>query len=294
MMNMEGKNVTTPAANELAPVDKWILSKLNTLVKDVTENMESFELGIAVQKVYDFIWDEYCDWYIEMVKPRLYNKEDSTRAAALWTLKQVLINALKLMHPFMPFITEELFTAIQDKEESIMVSQWPVYKEEWNYKENEMEIDAIKEAVRNIRNIRAEMNVAPSKKVHVYVVSESEEVRHIFEHSKVFFKTLGHASEVTVQTDKAGIGEDAVSVVIKDATIYMPLAELVDFAKEIERLEKEKSKLEKEVDRVVKKLANQGFVAKAPAAVIEEEKAKEEKYKAMLAQVEERLAQMKK
>ena len=183
---------------------------------------------------------------------------------------------------------------IQDTEESIMISQWPVYKEEWNYKENEAEIDAIKEAVRNIRNIRAEMNVAPSKKVHVYVVSENEEVRYIFEHSKVFFKTLGHASEVTVQEDKAGIGEDAVSVVIKDATIYMPLAELVDFAKEIERLEKEQAKLQKEVERVEKKLANQGFVAKAPAYVIEEEKAKEEKYKAMLAQVEERLAQLKK
>ena len=291
MMNMEEEE---PKFLMLTSADKWILSKVNTLAKDVQETLSKYDLGLAAQKVYDFIWDEYCDWYIEMVKPRLYNKEDSTRAAALWTLKQVLINALKLMHPFMPFITEELFTAIQDKEESIMVSQWPVYKEEWNYKENEMEIDAIKEAVRNIRNIRAEMNVAPSKKVHVYVVSESEEVRHIFEHSKVFFKTLGHASEVTVQTDKDGIGEDAVSVVIKDATIYMPLAELVDFAKEIERLEKEKSKLEKEVDRVVKKLANQGFVAKAPAAVIEEEKAKEEKYKAMLAQVEERLAQLKK
>ena len=291
MMNMEEEE---PKFLMLTSADKWILSKVNTLAKDVQETLSKYDLGLAAQKVYDFIWDEYCDWYIEMVKPRLYNKEDSTRAAALWTLKQVLINALKLMHPFMPFITEELFTAIQDKEESIMVSQWPVYKEEWNYKENEMEIDAIKEAVRNIRNIRAEMNVAPSKKVHVYVVSESEEVRGIFEHSKVFFKTLGHASEVTVQTDKAGIGEDAVSVVIKDATIYMPLAELVDFAKEIERLEKEKSKLEKEVDRVVKKLANQGFVAKAPAHVIEEEKAKEDKYKAMLAQVEERLAQLKK
>ncbi len=289
MMNMEEEE---PKFLMLTSADKWILSKVNTLAKDVQETLSKYDLGLAAQKVYDFIWDEYCDWYIEMVKPRLYNKEDSTRAAALWTLKQVLINAL--MHPFMPFITEELFTAIQDKEESIMVSQWPTYREEWNYKENEMEIDAIKEAVRNIRNIRAEMNVAPSKKVHVYVVSESEEVRHIFEHSKVFFKTLGHASEVTVQTDKDGIGEDAVSVVIKDATIYMPLAELVDFAKEIERLEKEKSKLEKEVDRVVKKLANQGFVAKAPAAVIEEEKAKEEKYKAMLAQVEERLAQLKK
>ena len=292
MMNMEDGE--EPKFLMLTSADKWILSKVNTLAKEVQESLSKYDLGLAAQKVYDFIWDEYCDWYIEMVKPRLYNKEDSTRAAALWTLKQVLINALKLMHPFMPFITEELFMHIQDEEETIMTSQWPVYKEEWNFKENEAEIDAIKEAVRNIRNIRAEMNVAPSKKVHVYVVSENEGVRYIFEHSKVFFKTLAHASEVTVQADKAGIGEDAVSVVVQDATIYMPLAELVDFAKEIERLEKEKTKLEKEVDRVVKKLANQGFVAKAPAHVIEEEKAKEEKYKAMLAQVEERLAQLKK
>ena len=292
MMNMEDGE--EPKFLMLTSADKWILSKVNTLAKEVQESLSKYDLGLAAQKVYDFIWDEYCDWYIEMVKPRLYNKEDSTRAAALWTLKQVLINALKLMHPFMPFITEELFMHIQDEEETIMTSQWPVYKEEWNFKENEAEIDAIKEAVRNIRNIRAEMNVAPSKKVHVYVVSENEGVRYIFEHSKVFFKTLAHASEVTVQADKAGIGEDAVSVVVQDATIYMPLAELVDFAKEIERLEKEKTKLEKEVDRVVKKLANQGFVAKAPAHVIEEEKTKEEKYKAMLAQVEERLAQLKK
>ena len=251
-------------------------------------------MGLAAQKIYDFLWDEYCDWYIEMVKPRLYNKGDTTREAALWTLKTVLLNALKLLHPFMPYITEELFCHIQDEEESIMISQWPVYKEEWNYIENETEIDAIKEAVRNIRNIRAEMNVAPSKKVQMFVVSEKEEVRHIFEHSKVFFKTLGNASEVTVQADKNGIGEDAVSVVITDATIYMPLAELVDIAKELERLQKEKEKMQKEIERVEKKLANQGFVAKAPQKVIDEEKAKEQKYRAILAQVEERLAQLQK
>lgn len=292
MMNMEENQETKLLM--LTSADKWILSKVNTLAKDVEENMEHYELGLAAQKVYDFLWDEYCDWYIEMVKPRLYNKEDSTREAALWTLKTVLINALKLLHPFMPFITEELFLHIQDTEESIMISQWPVYKEEWNYKENEEEIDAIKEAVRNIRNIRAEMNVVPSKKVHVYVVSENEELRSVFERSKVFFQTLAHASEVSVQADRAGIGEDAVSVVVTNATIYMPLADLVDFAKEIERLEKEKEKLQKEVERVEKKLANQGFVAKAPQNVIEEETAKGEKYKAMLAQVEERLAQMQK
>jgi len=292
MMNMDAKQETKLLM--LTSADKWILSKVNTLAKDVSENLEHYELGLAAQKIYDFLWDEFCDWYIEMVKPRLYNKDDNTREAALWTLKTVLINALKMLHPFMPYITEELFQHIQDEEESIMISDWPVYKEEWNYKENEEEIDTIKEAVRNIRNIRAEMNVAPSKKVQVFVVSDKEEVRAIFEHSKVFFKTLGHASEVTVQADKAGIGEDAVSVVTSNATIYMPLAELVDIEKEVERLTKEKEKMLKEIERVEKKLANQGFVSKAPQKVIDEEKAKEEKYKATLAQVEERLAQLQK
>ncbi len=292
LMNMDEKEETRLLM--LTSADKWILSKVNTLAKDVTENMEHYELGLAAQKVYDFLWDEFCDWYIEMVKPRLYNQEDTTREAALWTLKTVLINALKLLHPFMPFITEELFLHIQNTEESIMISQWPIYKEEWNYRENEREIDAVKEAVRGIRNVRAEMNVAPSKKVQVFVVSEKEDVRDIFERSRVFFKTLAHASEVLVQPDKTGVGEDAVSVAVTDATVYMPLAELVDIEKEIERLEKEREKMRKEVDRVEKKLSNQGFVAKAPQNVIEEERAKEEKYKAILAQVEERLAQMQK
>ena len=279
LMNMDEKEETRLLM--LTSADKWILSKVNTLAKDVTENMEHYELGLAAQKVYDFLWDEFCDWYIEMVKPRLYNQEDSTREAALWTLKTVLINALKLLHPFMPFITEELFLHIQNTEESIMISQWPIYKEEWNYRENEREIDAVKEAVRGIRNVRAEMNVAPSKKVQVFVVSEKEDVRDIFERSRVFFKTLAHASEVLVQPDKTGVGEDAVSVAVTDATVYMPLAELVDIEKEIERLEKEREKMRKEVDRVEKKLSNQGFVAKAPQNVIEEERAKEEKYKAI-------------
>ena len=290
MMNMEDKQETKLLM--LTSADKWILSKVNTLAKEVSENLEHYELGLAAQKVYDFLWDEYCDWYIEMVKPRLYNKEDTTREAALWTLKTVLIHALKMLHPFMPYITEEIFQHIQDEEESIMISDWPVYKEEWNYVENETEIDLMKEAVRNIRNIRAEMNVVPSKKVQVFVVSDKEDIRNIFENSKVFFKTLSHASEVMVQADKTGIGEDAVSVVTTNATIYMPLSDLVDIQKEKERLQKEKEKMQKEVERVEKKLANQGFVAKAPQNVIEEEKAKGEKYRATLAQIEERLAQL--
>ena len=278
----------------LTPADKWIISKVNTLAKEVQENLENYDLGLAASKIQDFLWDEYCDWYIEMVKPRLYNKDDKTRKAALWTLKEVLINALKLLHPFMPFITEELFTNLQSKEETIMLSKWPEYREEWNFKDEEKEIDAIKEAVRAIRNVRAEMNVVPSKKTKVYVVSDDEYVRMVFTRSEVFFKTLAYASDVYVQADKNGIGDDAVSCVIHNATIYMPFAELVDVAKELERLNGEKAKMLKEIERVEKKLANESFVAKAPQKVVDEEKAKGEKYKDMLKQIEERISQMTK
>ncbi len=278
----------------LTPADKWIISKVNTLAKEVEENLENYDLGLAASKIQDFLWDEYCDWYIEMVKPRLYNKDDKTRKAALWTLKEVLINALKLLHPFMPFITEELFTNLQSKEETIMLSKWPEYREEWNFKDEEKEIDAIKEAVRAIRNVRAEMNVVPSKKTKVYVVSDDEYVRMVFTRSEVFFKTLAYASDVYVQADKNGIGDDAVSCVIHNATIYMPFAELVDVAKELERLNGEKAKMLKEIERVEKKLANESFVAKAPQKVVDEEKAKGEKYKDMLKQIEERISQMTK
>ena len=222
--------------SKLTSADKWILSKVNTLAKEVTDNLDNYELGIAVQKVYDFIWDEYCDWYIEMVKPRLYNEEDETREAALWTLKTVLINALKMLHPFEPFITEEIFTSIQSEEETIMLSKWPEFTSEFDFEEDEKAIELMKEAIKNIRNIRAEMNVAPSKKAKVFVVSENEDVRNIFEHGKVFFATLAYASEVVVQADKTGIDDDAVSTVIHNGVIYMPFAELVDIAKEKERL----------------------------------------------------------
>ena len=294
LMNIEKADLSNVSLADLTPADKWILSKANTLVKDVTENMENYDLGIAVAKLYDFIWEEFCDWYIEMVKPRLYNDEDATKAAALYTLKNVLITALKLLHPYMPFITEEIFCSMQDEEESIMVSDWPVFKEEFNFKAEEMEVEAIKTAVRNIRNLRADMNVAPSKKATVYVVSEKEEVREIFEHSKVFFGTLGYASEVIVQAYNTGIAEDAVSTVIPDAVIYIPFAELVDVEKEIARLEKEAARLEGEIKRANGMLNNQKFVSKAPAAKVEAEKEKLAKYTAMEAQVKERLAQLKK
>ncbi len=294
MMNIEKADVKDVDLSKLTLADRWILSKVNTLAKDMTENLDKYELGIAASKVYDFVWEEFCDWYIEMVKPRLYNDEDETKAAALWTLKTVLINALKLLHPYMPFVTEEIFTNLQDAEESIMVSDWPVFTQEWNFAADENAVDTIKDAVRGIRNLRAEMNVPNSKKATVYVVSEKEEVRNIFEDAKVFFATLGFASEVLVQSDKSGIAEDAVSTVIQDAVVYMPFAELVDIEKEVERLSKEQKKLQGEIKRCEGMLNNPNFVGKAPAAKIEEEKAKLEKYKGMLATVEERLAQLNK
>ena len=293
MMNMEGKEVTTPAAADLEPVDKWILSKLNRVIKEVTDNMENYELGIAVQKVYDFIWDELCDWYIEMVKPRLWAKEESAKAsqnAALWTLKTVLIDALKLLHPYMPFITEEIFCTLQSEEESIMISKWPEYKEDRDFAKEENEIEIMKEAVRGIRNVRTGMNVPPSKKAAVYVVSGREEMRKIFEEGKLFFASLASASDVFVQSDKTGIGEDAVSVVIANANIYIPLAELVDLKAEKERLEKEQKRLEGELARVNGMLSNERFISKAPQSKIDEEKAKLEKYTRMMEQVKERLA----
>ena len=294
MMNMEKADFTNLKLSDLTIADRWILSKVNTLAKEMTDNMEKFELGIAVSKVYDFIWEEFCDWYIEMVKPRLYNDEDETKAAALWTLKTVLIQALKLLHPYMPFITEEIFCNIQDEEESIMISKWPEYTDEWNFEADEAAVDTIKAAVRAIRNLRTGMNVPPSRKAKVYVVSAKEDVRHIFESSKSFFATLGYASEVHVQEDKTGIDENAVSTLIHDAAVYIPLEELVDIDKEIERLEKEAAKLAGEIKRASGMLANPKFVDKAPAAKVEEEKAKLAKYTEMSEQVAERLAQLKK
>ncbi len=217
MMNMDGNEVEEVPASRLQPVDKWILSRLNDLVREATDNMENFELGIAVQKVYDFIWDEFCDWYIEMVKPRLYQAKDGedaeakreSRNAALWTLKTVLIDALKLLHPYMPFITEEIFCTLQSREESIMVSRWPVYAEDRHFEKEEKDIAVIKEAVRGIRNVRSEMNVAPGKKTAVFVASERADILDTFTEGKLFFASLAGASEVTMIHRQGGSAEPA-------------------------------------------------------------------------------------
>mgnify|MGYP004647145719 FL=1 len=295
MMNLEGMEVTEPASSDLAPEDKWILSAVNTLTKDVTENMDKFELGIAVQKVYDFIWDEFCDWYIEIAKVRTYKKDEDARAAnsALWTLRTVLGQALKLLHPYMPFITEEIYCTLNPQEETIMLADWPVYKEEWNFSAEEEMLAHVKELVKGIRNLRTEMDVPPSRKAKVFIVSEDKALCDTFESMKKTYQNLISASEIDVQSDKAGIGEDAVSVVIPGAVVYMPLEDLVDMEKEKERLLKEEERLKKELARSHGMLNNEKFVSKAPAAKIQEEKDKLAKYEQMMATVQERLAQMK-
>ncbi len=293
MMNMEKADISNVTEADLTMPDKWILSKVNNLAKEVTDHLDNFDLGMALQKVYDFVWEEFCDWYIEMVKPRLWSEEDTTKAAAIWTLKTVLIQSLKLLHPYIPFITEEIFCNLQEEEESIMISKWPEFKENWNFAVEEKAVETIKDAVRSIRNVRTSMNVPPSKKAKVFVVSEKEDVRQIFEESKIFFAMLGYASEVVVQDNKDGIDEDAVSAVTADATIYMPFAELVDIEKERERLQKEEERLTKEIARSHGMLNNEKFMSKAPEAKVQEEKEKLAKYEAMMEQVKERLAALK-
>ncbi len=279
--------------DNLMAADKWILSRMNKVVAEVTENMEKYELGIAVSKLQDFIWEEFCDWYIEMVKPRLYNDTDDTKDAAVWTLKTVLIDALKLLHPYMPFVTEEIFCNLQEDEESIMVSDWPVYKESLVFAQDECAIETIKEAVRAIRALRTDMNVPPSRKAKVYVVSENASVRDIFENGRVFFATLAYAGEVVVQSNRDGIDDDAVSTVIPDAVIYMPFADLVDIQAEIERLTKEEKRLNSEIARCNGMLNNEKFTSKAPQAKIDEERGKLAKYTKNLEQVTERLSQLR-
>ncbi len=292
MMNMEKAEEVEVPLKDLTMEDKWILSKVNGLAKEATENLERYELGIALQKVYDFVWEEFCDWYIEMVKPRLWDDNNTTKAGAIWTLKTVLIQSLKLLHPYIPFVTEEIFCNLQEDEESIMISQWPEYREDWNFQTEEHAVETIKEAVRAIRNVRTSMNVPPSKKAKVYVVSDKSEILELFETSKVFFATLGYASEVILQREKEGIADDAVSAVIHQATIYMPFAELVDIEKEKERLKKEEQRLKGELERVNGMLNNEKFVSRAPEAKIAQEREKLAKYSQMMEQVKERLTQL--
>lgn len=270
--------------------DKWILSKLNKLIKETTINLNNYDLGVWTQKVYDFIWGEFCDWYIEMVKPRLYDKENKTREAAQYTLNKVLGDSLKLLHPIMPFITEEIYTKLYNNDESIMISSWPQYSEEFNFAKEEKQIEKIKQIIIGIRNIRTNMNVHPAKKSTLIFVTENDEEMII--DSQEFIKKLGFADKIIVQGNKNNIPQNAMSVLSEELEVYLPFDELVDIEEEKKRLQGEKQKLEAEVERASKMLSNPGFVNKAPENKIKEEKEKLEKYKQMLENVEERLSKL--
>lgn len=284
---MNGVTRDSVEAN-LTIADKWIISRANNVVKEVIDNMDKFDLGIAAQKIYDFAWTEYCDWYIEIVKPRLYGDDVEAKKAALYTLTYVLETILKLLHPYMPFITEEIYTYLPTVKGSIVIANWPHYKEEDNMASEEEMMELAMDGIRNIRNARAEMDVPPSKKAKVIIVP-AEGKKSAVEATKEYFVTLASASTVEIVETEENIPEDAVSVVINGAKIFIPLDELVDFEKEKERLTKEKAKLESEIKRVNGKLSNQGFLAKAPESLVNEEKAKKEKFEEMMKSVLERL-----
>ena len=296
MMNMEENVIAKPDASLFNEADKWILSKVNRLAEDVTENMDKFELGIAVQKVYDFIWDEFCDWYVEAAKYRIYHKEEDKASAdcVLWVLKTVLKQALKLLHPFVPFITEEIYSVLVPEEESLMMSEWPEFKSEWDFPAEENVMEHVKEITRGIRNMRAEMNVPNNRKTKVYVVCEDTDICEGIRNLENSMKPLMMASEILVQQAKENIADNAVSIVVPDAVVYLPLEDLVDFEQEMERLQKEEEKLKKEIKRAEGMLSNERFISKAPEAKVQEEREKLEKYTQMLQQVQERMAGLKK
>lgn len=289
-MNLTIDKIQLPT--DLTLEDKWILSKFNDLVKAVTENIEKYELGLAVQKLYDFIWDNFCDWYIEIVKPRLQNKNDKiSNENAQNVLCYVLSNTMKLLHPFMPFITETIWQALPNIGKSIMISSWPKYEEKLNFYECSEKVEEIMNVIRSIRARRADMNVPPSKKAKIILFSKNES---IYKECLEFFKKLAFVSQVEFIENPLENVENMVSVVTKDTQIYIPMGELVDFEKELERLEKEKSKVQKDIDFVMNKLNNESFVAKAPQKVIEQEREKANKYKEIMQNLEKSIAALKK
>lgn len=270
--------------------DKWILSKLNKLVLDITNNIDGFELGVFAQKIYDFIWNEFCDWYIEMVKPRLYNEEDETKLAAQYTLNKVLADSLKLLHPIMPFITEEIYTKLYNNDESIMISKWPEYSKNVDFDKEELAVEELKNIITGIRNIRVQRNIHPSKKSKlIFVTSESKEA---VKNSESWLLKLGFGSEIEISGSKENLPQNAMSVLANGIELYMPFEDLVDISEEKERLQKEKERLESEIQRATKMLNNPGFVNKAPAEKVQEEKDKKTKYEDMLETVKNRLEEI--
>ncbi len=291
LMNMEGKEIMLPRESDFSPADRWIMSKCNHVIKEMTENMDKFELGIALAKVYDFIWDEFCDWYIELAKYRMYHAEENPAGAnaTLWTLREVLKRALKLLHPYMPFVSEEIYSKVAPEEESLMISPWPSYDTGLKDEKAEAILEHYKEVIRGVRNVRAEMNVPNSRKATIYVVCKDAELREGLMLLAESAKMMAAANDFIAKEDKSGIAEDAVSVVVPDAAVYVPLEELIDFEQEIERLRKEEMRLSKEIARATGMLNNEKFVSKAPEAKVQEEREKLETYKQMMRQVEERL-----
>ncbi len=295
LMNIDGDLTDEERARKnYKTEDKWIISRVNKAAKEATEYLEKFELGMAAQRVYDFIWNEYCDWYIEIVKPRLYGDDGDDKDAARFVLIRVLKDMLKLLHPFMPFITEEIWSYLPDTSSRLVRANWPEYTEEEISEEAEENIEFIMEAVRSIRNTRAEMNVLPSRKARAIFIPSNTKARLFIESGEKYFSTLANITEVKIVNDKKEIGEDTASSVIDGTEIYLPLADLIDYEKEIERLEKEKTRLEGELKRVNDKLSNERFMSKAPENVVNEEKEKLQKYQLMMEKVLERLEQMKK
>ena len=279
--------------NLLEEEDKWILSRMNTVIKEITENLEKYEIGIAAQKIYDFIWDEYCDWYIEMVKPRLYGENEESKEVAEKVLLSVLENILKLLHPFMPFITEEIWRHLPQRDKALIISSWPKYDEKLYYPEAEKNMAFVMNGIRGIRNARQEMNIPPSKKAKIRFVAEDENVINMLNYGERYFINLASAESIEILENKDAIKGDNLSVVLDKCEAYIPLEDLIDFDKEIERLEKEKEKLEGELKRVRGKLSNEGFVNKAPEAVVEDERQKQIKYENMMEKVMERLNSLK-
>ena len=279
---------------ELQVEDKWILTRLNTVIGEIKENMDKYEIGLAGQRIYDFIWEDYCDWYIEMVKSRLYGEDEKSAETAKNVLVVALRETLKLLHPFMPFITEEIWQHLPGESEALIVESWPTPDTNMIYNKEKEDIEFIKTAIKGIRNARAEMNIVPSRKSKLIFVLEDDSLKSVIEDSKVKFMTLASAEEIVFEKDKKTLGEDNISVVLDGCEVYLPLSDLIDYEKEIERLQKEKSKLEDEINRVKSKLSNEGFVAKAPAKIVEEEKEKQKKYSQMLENVMERLESLKK
>ncbi len=292
LMNLEDYKPEPLDRNNLCYEDKWILSKLNNLCKEVNTNLENFDLGIALEKIYNFIWDEFCDWYIEIVKPRLYDKENSTRRTAQYILNKVLCDSLKLLHPFMPFVTEKIYKELYNDTESIMIAEYPIYKEDLNFFKEEEDIEQIKEVITGIRNIRTKMNVHPSKKSTLIFITK--EFKDLIEKSDSFIKKLGFADNIKIIPEKTDIPQNAVNIVTSKMEIFIPFEDLVDIKEEIERLEKEKSKILIEKEKTDKMLSNPGFVAKAPAAKVEEEKQKLTKFNEMIKSIDERLMNLEK